>query len=86
MTIATNPTRDACQLGNRTITYPKLQREYRCDTCGGTITLKPLPDWHPECARCGGMDFVHQNQLWREKADAVEVLDGLPQEIAALLR
>ena len=84
--IATDPARDDCQLGQKRVTYATLQREYRCNGCGGRITLKPPNDdegWHPECGRCGGRDFIHDYEWQRQRADAIEVLDGLPPELVA---
>jgi DNA-directed RNA polymerase subunit RPC12/RpoP len=88
MTVYTDATRDDCQLGSKRISYAKLQREYRCNECGGRIVIKPPAngeDWHPECGRCEGRDFIHGYQLQRQKAEAAEVLDGLPPELVAQL-
>ena len=91
--IASDFTRDDCRLGNKRISYAKLQREYRCNECGGCLVMKwterceSFPDgWHVECAQCEGMGFVHEYKLQREQSDAIEVLAGLPPELAAQLR
>ena len=88
MTVYTSATRDDCRIGNKRVTYAKLQREYRCNECGGCIVIRPPShgeDWHPDCGRCGSRDFIHEYQLQRQKGDAMEVLDGLPAELAALI-
>jgi hypothetical protein len=70
------------------VTYAKLQRDYRCNECGGCVVIKPPANgggWHPECGRCDSRDFEHECKIDREKWDAVEALDGLPAELAALI-
>jgi hypothetical protein len=37
------------------------------------------------CLSCGGTDFIHQYALERQAAEAWEVLDGLPPDLAVLL-
>jgi DNA-directed RNA polymerase subunit RPC12/RpoP len=93
MTIATDFTRDDCIIGKRRLTYATLQRDYRCAECGGRLTMKwsepceSYPQgWHVECGQCGSHDFIHERQLQRQKADAIEVLDGLPPELARALK
>ena len=90
MTLYTDPTRDDCQLGGKRVTYAKLQRDYRCNECGGRIVVRPVVlvssyIWYPACGRCQSADFVHECELDRQKADAVEVLDGLPADLVARL-
>lgn len=87
MTVYTDATRDDCQLGKKRISYAKLQREYRCNDCGGRVAVKwsVAEDWHPECGKCESRDFIHEVQLQRQKAEAAEVLDGLPAELVARL-
>ena len=88
MTVYTDATRDDCQLGRKRVTYAKLQREYRCNECDGRVVVKPPANgegWHPECGRCESRDFIHEVQLQRQKAEAIEVLDGLPAELVAQL-
>ena len=89
MTIATDFTRDDCQLGQRRVTYAKLQREYRCNDCGGRPTLKydggVLEGWRVECGACGAVDFIHECELQRQHGEAVEVIGGLPPELLALM-
>lgn len=88
--IATDFTRDDCQLGKKRVTYAKLQREYRCQLCDGRLGLKWNEDypenWHVECLACKGKDFIHEREAQRQQAEATEVLDGLPPEIAKLLQ
>lgn len=85
--LATDIDRDGCTLGRKRITYATLSRDYRCNECGGRPTSKWNDDegWHPECAKCGGRDFIHEYEYERQAAEAVEVLDGLPDELAAAL-
>ncbi len=88
--LTTDFTRDDCQLGKKRISYAKLEREYRCEDCGGRLGMKWSDDypenWHIECLSCAGKDFIHERKLQDQQADAAEVLDGLPPEIAKLLR
>lgn len=87
MTAYSNPDRDGCTLGNKRIIYATLSRDYRCNECGGCITLKWNDDeeWYPECAKCGGRDFIHQREREKQEAEAAEVLGGLPADFAAVL-
>lgn len=70
----------------------KLLREYRCESCGGRLTERVAEgvdkgaqssDWYVCCARCGGGEFIHERKLQRQKAQAAEVIDGLPPSLAA---
>ena len=78
--IATDPARDDCQLGARRVTYACLVREYRCDECGGRLVIKYDDGWCVACGCCGSSDFIHECELQRQRADAVEVLAGLPDD------
>ena len=84
---ATDFTRDDCQLGHRRISYACLEREYRCNDCGTRITTRwsDRDGWRPACLACGGRDFIHEREYQRQKWDALEVLEGLPAELAAAL-
>ena len=88
---ATDFTRDDCKLGRRRISYSKLEREYRCADCGGRLGMKwseaeDYPEnWHVECLACGSLNFIHKCQRRRQQTEAVEVLDGLPSELAAAM-
>ena len=93
--IATDFTRDGCKLSKAIVTYRHLQREFRCNEqgCGGRLVQKwtamceSYPEgWHVECGFCGSHDFVHEVELQRQKQEAREVLDGLPPELAAMLK
>ena len=90
--IASDFTRDNCIAGKKRISYTKLQREYRCNECGSRLILKwseacqSYPqNWHVECGSCGSHDFIHERQAQRQESEAMEVIDGLPPEVAALL-
>lgn len=87
MTAYSDPDRYGCTLGRKAVTYATLSREYVCNECGGRIVVKWSDDegHYPECGRCGGRDFIHHAEWERQKAEAVEVLDGLPAEFAAAL-
>jgi hypothetical protein len=43
-------------------------------------------NWRIACGRCGGDKFIHGAEWERRKAEAAEVLLGLPREIAAKLK
>ena len=85
--LATSFTRDDCQLGHKRVSYACLEREYRCNACGGRITTEwnEKDGWYPHCARCGGRDFIHECEIRRQVSEASEVLDGLPAELAEAL-
>ncbi len=90
--IATDFTRNDCLVGRKRRSYETLAREWRCSGCGGRLGVKwsngdeRYPDdWHVECLACGGVEFVHERQIERQRADAVEVLEGLPPELARQL-
>lgn len=81
-------TRDSCIVGNnnRRVSYSTLQREWRCADCGGRIVVRYGEDgYYAACGRCGRFDFVHEAELERQQAEAAEVLDGLPPELAEAL-
>lgn len=83
---ATEFGRNDCKLGKQRISYDALVRAYRCNVCDGRLTLKwSSKGWHVACARCGSMDFVHENEIARQTHEAAEALDGLPPELAALI-
>lgn len=86
--IVTDCTRDDCQIGkDRCISYAKLSREYRCNDCGGCAVVKwsDADGWHALCGKCGGRDFVHEVVYQRQRQEGREVLDGLPNWLAAQL-
>lgn len=74
----------SCRLGEHRVTYATLRREYRCAKCGGRIVIKMSEELgiHPECGLCGSLDFVHENEWERQRWEAIEVLEGLPEEMA----
>jgi len=41
--------------------------------------------WFIRCGRCHSTRFIHEMRALRQKADAIEVLDGLPPDVAASL-
>jgi len=74
--IASGFTRDGCLLGGRRVSYQTLQMDYRCNACGGQITMKWDPDaggYRAACGRCGSVDFVHAAHLERQRRQATEV-------------
>lgn len=90
---ATNFTRTDCQLGDKRMNYFVLIRDYRCQKCSGAIAIKSYADestgwlatcW-AECGLCGAQDFIHTRELVRQQQQAVEVLDGLPPQLAAAM-
>jgi len=79
-------------MGNKCRSYETLQREWRCSDCGDRLVLRWTDgderypeDWHVECAACAGVEFVHEREIARQGAEAVEVLEGLPLELAQQL-
>lgn len=68
---------------NKAPSTKKFLSDYRCSDCGGRLTERYQDDWYTCCARCGGVKFIHERQWQEEKARAVEVIDGLPPELAA---
>ena len=65
-------------------------REWRCAHCGARLVLRwseDYPDnWYIRCLNCTeAASFCHEMQIQRERAEADEVLDGLPPAMAALL-
>ena len=87
MPSATDFTRDDCLVGQKRRTYRALLREWCCEDCGGRLTTRwsPEHDWSICCGRCHGANFIHQAQYQRERHEALEVVAGLPAELAALL-
>ena len=91
--IASDFSRDDCLLGKKRISYAKLEREYRCADCGGRLGSYYAgdDDYQPNayairCAVCHGTDFIHERQWQQRKAEAAEVLDSLPPELADQLK
>ena len=91
MTTASDFTRNNCILGKKRISYAKAQRDYRCAECAGRLAMlwseacTSYPqNWHVECQACGSHDFVHEYQIQRQECEALEIIDGLPPEVAAL--
>jgi len=84
--LASDFKRNDCLVGSKRVSYEKLQREYRCNDCGGRLTLKFKSSWCILCAACGSNDFIHERRLQQQEGDAVEILAGLPPELAALIK
>lgn len=84
--LATDFKRNDCLVGQWRISYATLQREYRCNDCGGRLTLKFKCSWCILCAACGSTDFIHERELQQQECDAVEIIAGLPQNLAALVK
>lgn len=84
---ATDFTRNDCQVGHRRISYTRLERDYRCNDCGGRITTRWSEEggWRPSCLACGSCDLIHEREYQRQKQEALEVLKGLPPGFAAAL-
>ncbi len=84
--IASDFTRDDCQVGKRRISYAKLTREYVCNECGGRL-VEAYGDntWLVRCGRCKASDFIHELAYKRAENEGDEVLDGLPENLRALL-
>ena len=84
---ATDFTRDDCLVGNKRRSYATLEREWRCDGCGGRLGMNwgdEYPDhWYIACRACGGTDFIHEAALRDQEIGATEVLEGLPPELLA---
>jgi len=84
--LATDFARDDCLVGTKRRTYATLKREWCCGDCGGRIIGKWISGaWGVACGRCGGLDFIHEAQMDRQRAEAREVLAGLPAELAEAL-
>jgi len=88
--IPTDYTRYDCKLGDRTISYEKLCREYRCRRCGSRIrewydAAHPEQPWRVRC-NCARNDFVTERKLAQSRSDALEVADGLPVEFLAMVK
>lgn len=89
MMIASDFTRDDCQVGKRRISYNKLTREYKCNECGGRLVMAVEEigaEWYVRCGRCKAIDFIHERAAAQQKSDGIEVLDGLPEHLRALLK
>ena len=76
----------------RPVAFERLTREYVCEDCGGALVQYP-PDrhgedqWHVACARCGNSsDFIHVYELKRQRREAEQLLEHLPEELAELYR
>lgn len=83
---ATDFTRDDCMVGHKHISYTRLERDYRCNDCGGRITTRwSEGGWRASCLACGSHDFIHEREAQRQHYEALEVLEGLPPEFAAAL-
>ena len=88
---ATDFTHDDCLVGSKRRTYATLAREWRCAGCGAPLTTKWSEDypynWYIACrGGCDDHDFVHEYEIDRQKAEASEVMDGLPPELLAIVR
>jgi uncharacterized Zn finger protein (UPF0148 family) len=76
-----------CRVGDKTVSYATLTREWRCNECGGALVEKwSEGGWRVECGRCGGSDFVHSYELRRQKHEAEQILESLPPELTELYR
>lgn len=84
--IATDFTRDDCQLGTKRVTYRQLVARYVCNECGGKIVIRYLDGYYPCCGVCAGQDFVSESAYRRQESEALEVTLGLPPEYAAMLK
>jgi len=90
---ASDFSRDDCLVGKRRRSYDKLEREYVCADCGGRLGSYYAGGedydgecWAIHCGRCHSTRFIHERKQARQRADAAEVLDGLPPELAAQLK
>jgi len=84
MALATDFTRDDCQMGKKRRSYAALQREWCCNVCSGGLRLQWSDDdekhpdhWFIECGHCGGTDFIHQRELARQVDAAANVIPAL---------
>jgi len=86
--LASDFRRDDCVVGGRRKSYATLRREWRCGDCGGRIVSRwnPQLDYYVACGRCGSFEFIHENELVRQQAEAQEVLSGLPPGLAEVLK
>lgn len=66
------------------VSTAKLMRDYRCAKCASRITEKYLVYGKLVivCCACNGTEFVHEYEIRKQKVEAREVLDGLPDELA----
>ena len=79
--IASSFTRDWCTVGEDCKTYTELTREWRCNDCGGRLTMRNDGNgWYVACGLCHSFDFIHERQYRREQQAAFDVLDGAPVE------
>ena len=83
---ATDFGRNDCIIDGKLKSYATIRRDYCCAACGGI----PVVFWTGEgymiaCGRCHATDFMTHNQYARRRADAIEVLAGLPAELAETL-
>jgi transcription elongation factor Elf1 len=84
---ASDFTRDDCLVGIRRLRYDRLRREYVCSACGGRLVNKKADGVYSiACGRCKGQDFITEYQLQQQESDAIEILAGLPPELAALVK
>jgi hypothetical protein len=44
-----------------------------------------IDQWHVECGRCGGLDFIHTAEARRQEAEAADVIAGLPDDMREAL-
>lgn len=66
-------------------TLDTLTREYLCNDCASRIIVKNTAGQRSAvCGQCGGSNFIHEYELQRQEGAAVEVLEGLPPELAQL--
>lgn len=85
--IATDFTHDDCLVGGKRRSYATLQREWRCNECGGRIGVQWAEDgYYAACGRCKSRDFIHEYELERQQSEAAEVLAGLPADLAERLK
>jgi len=92
MPAASDFQRDDCLVGDKRRTYAALLREWRCEDCGGRLVrqfgefISGHVGYYVTCGRCTGQNFIHENELLRQQAEAREVLAGLPPELAEMLK
>lgn len=67
-------------------TKAKLLRSYRCSDCASRLTEKYIDgEWLVCCCACNGTKFAHEYKVRQQKAEAQEVLDGLPGDMVIAL-
>jgi hypothetical protein len=74
----------------KTVTVATLTRQWRGQCCGSRLTERydedhPEQPWRVHC-NCREDDFVTERQLAQSRADAMDVMDGLPAEFLATLK